>query len=145
MVAAVLAASPDAGVAAAVVWIPMLEADSEPAAAASAALLPDPRATHFYDPHRRAGAAVAASIGAPSQVAWDMYLFYEPAARWPSGAVAGGPSPAPGALSAPPPAAWFHQLGGPGREWADPSRYRWSEALAQSISEEALRRWRPPH
>lgn len=141
MVAAVLAASPAAGVAAAIIWIPMIEGDSESAAATSAGQLADPRATHFYDPQRLAGAAVAGSIGAPSHVAWDMYLFYEPAARWPAaeGRTAGG------VLPAPPPATWFHQLGGPGREWADPSRYRWSEALAQSISEEALRRWRPSH
>jgi hypothetical protein len=48
-----------------------------------------------------------------------MYLFYEPDADW---------SDEP-----PRPATWLHQLGGPGREWADPRRYRWSEGLVEGL------------
>ena len=134
MVAATLASHPAANIAAAVVWLPMIDGDSEPAAAESAALVPDPRTTHFYDPNHLAGRAIAASVGAPGHIAWDMYLFYEPTTRWP-------PTSSPDA--APISTTWFHQLGGTGRQWAGPDRYRWSEHLAESLSEEATRRWQP--
>src|SRR5687767_2737608 len=105
----------------------MIQGDSEEAAVEAISLVADSRVTHFYDPGHLAGRLVAASIGAVGQVAWDMYLFYESTSVWPA---------APG--------TWFHQLGGAGREWADPARYRWSERLAEALSEEALSRWHSP-
>lgn len=97
----------------------MIPGDSEAAVPGAATLVPDPRVTHFYDPHHHAGRAVAASIGAPDQIAWDMYLFYDPTASEPT--------------------AWFHQLRG--RDWAGPDRYRWGEDLALALSETAASRW----
>ena len=137
----------------------MLDGDTEAAAAEAAALVADSHATHFYDPIQLAGRAFASAIhrhperqrgisdsgqtdppqarddgGTPSQIAWDMYLFYDPATRW---------DPAPTTSAAPHPTTWFHQLSGNSREWAGPDRYRWSEQLAEALAEEAARRWQP--
>jgi hypothetical protein len=117
-----LATNPAANVAAAIVWLPMIATDEGAGVADAPSLVPDSRARHFHDPHRFAGKAIAQSLSTPgsaSQTAWDMYLFYGPNARW---------------ADDPPPAdAWLHQLGGPGREWADPTRYRWSETLVDGL------------
>src|SRR5437867_1686699 len=103
----------------------MLPADDEAAARAAAPLVTDMRARHFFDADRRVGEAVARSLGtqgAAGQTAWDMYLFYDPAARWAQrrGAASGrlrndghdGTAPP----AAPAPADWLHQLRG--RAWA---------------------------
>jgi hypothetical protein len=108
---------PGADVSVSVVWINMLEADSPAAAQAAAALVGDPRARHFYDPDRRAGRAIAESIGGRGQVAWDMYLFYPAGGEW---------------RAAPPqPATWAHQLAG--EVWAGPGRYRGGGGLLAAL------------
>src|SRR5262245_17133443 len=107
----------------------MLPGDDLAAAREAAGLVRDPRAHHFYDAERRVGQAVASSLGregAAGQTAWDMYLFYNKGARWPSAS--------DGAAVAPPrPTDWLHQLRG--RVWADPQRWRWGEALAAALLE----------
>ncbi|HET7768365.1 MAG TPA: hypothetical protein VFN74_06280 [Chloroflexota bacterium] len=117
-----LAANPAADVAAAIVWLPMIASDEGSGVRDAPTLVPDSRARHFYDPARFAGRAIARSLGTPGserQTAWDMYLFYGPDAEWHD--------------DPPSPDAWLHQLGGRGREWADPSRYRWSEGLVEGL------------
>ncbi len=113
----ILEAFRDVDLAALVVWVPMLPQDSAAAAAGSANLIPDQRAQHFYDGSRIAGAAVARSLGADGQVAWDTYLFYRRGARW-------GDAP-------PSPAAWMHQLGT--QSWADPLRYHAGQELNRGL------------
>jgi hypothetical protein len=114
----VLGAHPAAPLAAAVVWLPMLGGD-DAAAAIAAALVPDPRARHFYDPGRLAGRAVARALGAAAgETAWGMYLFWGPDARWT------GEAP-------PRPDAWLHQLGD--CRWADPARHRRGAGLAAAL------------
>ena len=130
----VLDAHPGDDLAVAVVWLPMLPADDERAAQEAAHLVADPRVRHFYDGERRAGRAIAGSLGtdgAAGQIAWDMYLFYDRHARW----------PAAGAAAPPHSVDWLHQLRG--RAWADPRRYRWGEEFASGLRE-AADRWVVP-
>ena len=88
-----------------IVWIPMLEGDTQAAAITSSAIIQDPRVAQFYDGERRLGATIAQGLGSPSEIAWDIYLFYPPGRTW-------------DALP-PPPVTWMHQLSAP---WADPAR-----------------------
>jgi hypothetical protein len=104
-----------------VVWLPMLEGDTEAAAQGAAdTILADPRVRHLYDPERHAGRAIARHLGAEQdQVAWDIYLFYEPGAEW---------------REAPPtPAAWMHQL--TNSRWADPAHYHSGQDLVEELEE----------
>jgi hypothetical protein len=100
------------------VWIDMLSADNPSAAEeASSIFEPFPHVHQYHDPHRHVGKAVAASIGAPDHIAWDMYLLYPPDNQWQQ--------------TAPTPLDWVHQLGQ--EMWADRSRFRWGEKLAEAL------------
>ena len=102
----------------AVIWIPMLRGDNAAAARAAMALVRDPRVRHWYDSERLVGRAVASSLGADGETAWDMYLFYASNAAW--------------AGDAPPlPLEWLHQL--KGRAWADQARLRQGERLPPAL------------
>lgn len=108
---------PQAALQVLVVWVPMLASDSLAEADKVSALIPDRRATHFYDSKRWAAQAIAASVGGADAVAWDTYLFYRPGAGW---------------ADAPPlPERWMHQLGPSG--WADPQRFRWADSLTAEL------------
>ena len=91
-------ASPDLRVE--VVWLPILKTDNEEAAAASAGRLTDPRAHHFFNPDGEIGreAARAMRFAPDVELAWDVYLLYDPDVRW----EAGRPMP--------PPTAWMQRL-----------------------------------
>jgi hypothetical protein len=94
----------------------MLQADSVQAAAAAGSHVPDRRARHFYDPDNTLGKVVADVLGWQGQLAWDIYLFYAPSARWLD--------------QTPVPVAWMHQLGSP---WATPTRRRCDQALVEAL------------
>ncbi len=113
----VLDAYPQAALTALVIWVPMLASDSVDAADAQAALVRDPRALHFYDGARRAGRAIAASLGGHGDIAWDTYLFYRPGLAW--------------SQTPPAPDRWMHQLGP--STWADPTRFRWADSLISEL------------
>jgi hypothetical protein len=81
---------PRADISVTIVWINMLPDDTGPGAQMSAQIIDDPRVRHFHDPARRAGQAVAASLGWKDYVAWDIYLFYEAGSKW----IEDPPSPA---------------------------------------------------
>ncbi len=115
---AILQASPDAPIAALIVWLPMLPEDDAAAAAEAARLCDDPRAQHFHDPEKLAGQVVATRLGGAGRVAWDVYLVYAPEARWDR--------------DLPLPATWTHQLGDSG--WADAAHYRTGEALVATLT-----------
>ncbi|MFQ5944915.1 MAG: hypothetical protein ACE5NC_01520 [Anaerolineae bacterium] len=102
-----------------IVWIDMLRTDRREKAERAAQMIRDPRVQHFHDPERRAGRAVAQSLGADGPIAWDMYLFYPQDAAWEA--------------DPPTPTQWIHQLWG--RRWADPSRYRRGKALREALAE----------
>jgi hypothetical protein len=115
-----------AGLAPAVVWLPMLAGDAGADVDPAAALVPGApgaRVTHFHDPERLVGEAIARSLGGDGQVAWDIYLFYGPGASW------DGETP-------PTPHDWRHQLSTQ-CPWADPSRFSWGEQLPPALLEAA--------
>lgn len=65
-----------------IVWIDVLAADGAKAAhKASPLISPDRRVRHYHDPQQRSGDAIAASLGW-DDLAWDIYLFYEPGVEW---------------------------------------------------------------
>jgi len=100
-----------------VVWVPVLSSDSVESAGAVAHLISDPRALHFYDARRAVATAIATSVGGRGVAAYDTYLFYPPGSRW--------------TASPPLPVWWVHQLGP--SAWADPSRFRWADALTSAL------------
>ena len=67
--------------------------------AGGAKLMNDERATHYWDPKRRVGAAFQRHIANMGSPAWDVWLLYEPDVLWE------GESP-------PAPTWWEHQLSG---------------------------------
>jgi hypothetical protein len=114
---AILQTDPPAELRIAIAWIHMLPLDSGVTARRAARTVRDPRVQHFHDPHKRAGAAVAASLAAAGKMAWDIYLFYAPGIGWEDGL--------------PPPVAWAHQL--KDSTWADPSRHHRGDDLVRQL------------
>lgn len=82
-----------------VVWEPILISDREGAARRASALLPDPRAVHFWAPDLELARAFRRPLGLEREAAWDVYLVYDRAAEW-------GPD------AAPTPNDFQHQLSG---------------------------------
>jgi hypothetical protein len=80
-----------------VLQVPTLGAEEEHAAAA-VPLMPGPRVNHYWDPGGKSGLEFQKALGI-GQYAWDVWMVYEPGARW-------EPASAP-----PPPVFWQHQLG----------------------------------
>ena len=100
----------------------MLSDDAREAAGPSARIIADPRVRHFHDPEKRAGKAVAESLGCESAVAWDIYLFYASGSEWTDGP--------------PAPIDWMHQLPG---SWADPARLHTGDDLVEEL-QKAMKR-----
>lgn len=100
----------------AIVWTNMLPLDDEAAAISSARLIRDPRTQHFHDPNALTGRVVAASLGSPGKIAWDIYLFFPSGVRWHQ--------------EPPKPVEWAHQLSDP---WADPGHFHWNEGLVHEL------------
>jgi len=81
-----------------VVWVPILPEDGEAAAHESSALVPDARATHFWDAERALPELFSTPLRLPEGwPAWDVYLAYARGVRWPE--------------TPPAPSFWHHQLG----------------------------------
>lgn len=74
------------------------------------ALMPDPRARHYWDPGLLAGRAFAPIVGT-SMPAWDVWLLFDRDAGWTD-------------RTPPEPAWWAHQLQGmPEERRLDPERF----------------------
>jgi len=116
---AILEGFPDADISVGIVWIDILELDSEAAAKrAMEGFRPDSRVRHFYDPEQRVGRAIAQSLGTgATKVAWDIYLFYERGGEW-------GDGP-------PVPVAWMHQL--TSSSWADVAYFHSGNDLTREL------------
>ena len=99
-----------------IVWVEMLPEDRVADVEALAGEMTDPRVRWFHDPKRRAGRAIAISLGATGEVAWDVYLFFDPHAEWKN--------------QPPAPRQWIHQLGD---SWADPTRLHFGEQLEPEL------------
>ena len=108
---------PQADISGSIVWIPILENDSFAAAVPSVKALSDDRIKHYYDSQKTLGKTIAASVGWPGKVAWDIYLFYEPTVMW--------------AESPPKPEYWMHQLSD---DWAKNNQYRTGDDLRNELS-----------
>ena len=108
---------PTADISGSIVWIPILENDSFDAAVPSVKALSDDRIQHYYDSHKTLGKTIAASVGWPGKVAWDIYLFYGPTVMW--------------ADSPPKPEYWMHQLSD---DWAKNDHYRTGDDLKNELS-----------
>ena len=106
----------DADLVAMIVWIEILHEDRAADVEALAREMTDPRIRWFHDPKRRAGRAIASSLGATGKVAWDVYLFFDANAEWKNK----------------PPASpqWVHQLDD---SWADPTRLRFGDRLEPEL------------
>ena len=88
-----------------IVWLPILYRDTKDAAVEAAALVPDARASHFYDATMELSNALGEALQIPASSgdsdprfghAWDVYLAYPLGARWIS--------------VTPPRTFWMHQL-----------------------------------
>ena len=99
-----------------IVWVEMLPEDGEADVEALAWQMADARISWYHDPKQRAGKAVAASLGAPGNIAWDVYLFFDTREEW-----EGQP---------PVPTDWVHQLSDP---WADPTRHHFGDRLEPEL------------
>ena len=108
---------PTADISGSIVWIPILENDSLDATVPSVKALSDDRIKHYYDSHQALGKTIAASVGWPGKVAWDIYLFYGPTVMW--------------AESPPKPESWMHQLSD---DWAKNNQYRTGIDLKNELS-----------
>ena len=80
-----------------VVWVPELGAHESNVADATR-LVPDARASHYWDPNELLGAAYGRLLPTP-EAAWDVYMLFAPAAMWPKSGV-------------PKPSYWMQQLSG---------------------------------
>ena len=81
-----------------VAWVPILPDDCEAAALQSRALVPDARATHFWDARKALPPLFAELLDLPEGwPAWDVYLAYRAGPAWVD--------------APPPPSFWHHQLG----------------------------------
>lgn len=69
----------------------MLDSDELPAAIEVSPMFDPAGLPQFWDGSQLLGKEVGRSVGAPSWVAWDVYLFYGPDAEWSD---AGLPPPA---------------------------------------------------
>lgn len=116
---AILEGFPDANLGVSMVWINMLEGDTEAAARHAAAAFTGNRRVHqFHDAERRLGRHVAQVLGGESDaVAWDIYLFYEEGSTW--------------TQELPVPSHWVHQLTTSG--WAPSGRYFAGDDLSEEL------------
>jgi hypothetical protein len=64
------------------VWESILRADNEAAALTAAALVSDPRVTHFWATSPMAGTKFQDVIGVGSRSVWNVYLVYPPGVVW---------------------------------------------------------------
>lgn len=80
-----------------VVWVPELGARESNVADATR-LVPDVRASQYWDPHEALGTAYGRMLPTPA-AAWDVYMLFGARVTWPNSGV-------------PRPDYWMHQLGG---------------------------------
>lgn len=104
-----------------VVWSPQLGAQEKHVASATA-LVPDPRARHYWDGSMLVGSAYQPLLGLPA-AAWDTWMLFDRDAVW------HGDTP-------PKPAWWEHQLNaGPPELHLDPARFASHAEALKSVSD----------
>ncbi|MCH8273233.1 MAG: hypothetical protein IH851_00385 [Armatimonadetes bacterium] len=82
-----------------VVWTPVLGGDNRRAAQDAVKLVPDKRATHYWDADKSLGLSYGKIVELPrgGKLAWDIYFVHDGKAEWKDGP--------------PKPDYWMHQLG----------------------------------
>ena len=121
---AILSGFPQLDVAVSIGWTNMLPLDNRFTARRAARTMPDPSVLHFHDPNKRAGRAVAASVGHAGKVGWDIYLFYAPGLEWGQGL--------------PAPTRWAHQLDD---AWAERAMHHTGRELVDALRAAMQDRW----
>ena len=106
-----------------VVWLPVLKNDSYEAALKAQLLIPDARATHYWDGEQDLGIAYAERVELPSgrDLAWDIYFVFERGTRWEK--------------RLPYPTDWAHQLGLDERHLKDGSKLQGAVRTILAASE----------
>jgi len=99
------------------VWVRVLDEDSQQATQLAADQLADPHLVHFYDPQQRAAREMAVALGGTGSYAWDTYLVFSPGVTW--------------RVAAPQPSDWVHQLDNV--TWAPAQRRKKGEALINAL------------
>ena len=80
-----------------VVWVPIIRSDKRPPDPSTRSLVPDKRASHYWDAKPALPLAFREPLGLPEEhVAWDAYLLYPKGITWED--------------TPPKPAYWEHQL-----------------------------------
>lgn len=103
-----------------VLQVPTLGAEEKHAAAA-VPLMPGHRVNHYWDPEGNSGAEFMDALGI-EVYAWDVWMVYEPGARWKTG------------THPPPPTFWQHQLGSlPDESRLDPDSF--AAAIRERLAE----------
>jgi hypothetical protein len=97
-----------------VVWIPAIAGDRYEATDDAKTLIPDGRATHYWDGGQALGEVLSPTLGIRAKMAWDVYVLYGKDAVWD-----GGP---------PAPTSWMHQKFG-----EDPALELNEEQLVEKI------------
>jgi hypothetical protein len=92
-----------------VVWLPILASGAfEPAARREGRRIPDPRVARYAEADARLAKLYSPVLHLPQGMpAWDVYLVFAPAVRWPE-----SPDGIPGDDRPPAPTYWMHQLAG---------------------------------
>lgn len=95
----------------AIIWTPMLVADSLDAAKKRETRFSDPRVKHYWDPDRILGRFLSRTLNLKAPSAWDVYLIYPPDHLWEE-------------ELPPQPEFWMHQLEEEPALYLDPPRLR---------------------
>ncbi|MBI2477544.1 MAG: hypothetical protein HYV60_02510 [Planctomycetia bacterium] len=99
-----------------VIWTPRYPGDNRQQAVAATSIVPDSRATHFWDPNGCLPKHYGRVLGLPEddQFAWDTYMVFGREARWNQ--------------TPPAPDDWMHQmsqaLGQKHPRWLDGDEFR---------------------
>jgi len=78
----VLLAHPHAEIRVEAVWMQAQGGETHDTALSSAHFAPTPRVRHYWDENNLAGHAVGRHLTGREELAWDIYLFYEPGKTW---------------------------------------------------------------
>jgi hypothetical protein len=64
------------------VWGPMLGGEKAEDAREATALIPDPRATHYWTGSHTLAELLRGAAGLKEELAWDTFLLFPPEGRW---------------------------------------------------------------
>jgi hypothetical protein len=104
-----------------IIWTNMLNSDDLSSAHASSAMFQNTNVTQFFDSKNKLGVAVAKSLNAKHDKAWDIYMFFDENTTWDK--------------AFPAPSDYAHQLSASTHPWIDETKYFCGPALKQRLDE----------